>query len=531
MALERAILESVKDQIVTVGMPYLGNANFTYLTNEIVATGTTLTVKDTDGFADDDYIIIGSVGAKQSEIRKIGAAVSAGTSLTIGATVFAHPVGTKVTLIRYNQVEIYGDSTSDASAPTIIGSAETIDVSAGKNIIEVATGDIQSFYYARYKNSNDSTFSAYADSVGAAGLSPKARGEIKNEFLSMHGEKKDDLITNDWLNRTINRWQRELSKRYKRWTCLKETTITDLTEDKQGYALPDDVQDKTNDSIISIKVKGEPELRYVDNQIFIKKTADHIGSTVSTAAVVTDTTLVIADSSDFTQEDATVFALGNKIGYTLNTESTGTFSGITAATAITAFADAGSGSTTVTSAGHGFSDDDTAYIQGTRNYDGTYTVSGVAGNDFNIVKDFVANDATGAVASVDDAISEALAVNTEVWQTRTTGQPTHFTIDPENDKIKLYPIPNSVWDLKNLTTEYWKEFPVLADDADETLFFFPDNCFKYLDYQLAVRRSSGEQLILSKKSEWEDDLEAMVDDDTDFTDNRIEPRNIYFNPY
>jgi hypothetical protein len=63
--------------------------------------------------------------------------------------------------------------------------------------------------------------------------------------------------------------------------------------------------------------------------------------------------------------------------------------------AITAFADPGGGKTTVTAAGHVFSNGDGIKISGTTNYNGTFTVSGVSGNDFDIDQAFVANDATG----------------------------------------------------------------------------------------------------------------------------------------
>lgn len=62
---------------------------------------------------------------------------------------------------------------------------------------------------------------------------------------------------------------------------------------------------------------------------------------------------------------------------------------------ITAFADAGGGTTTVTSAAHGLSNSDSVVITGTTSYNGTFTVSGVATNTFVISRTFVADDATG----------------------------------------------------------------------------------------------------------------------------------------
>ena len=62
---------------------------------------------------------------------------------------------------------------------------------------------------------------------------------------------------------------------------------------------------------------------------------------------------------------------------------------------ITAMANGGTDVTTITSASHGRVNGDTVTISGTTNYNGTFTISGVTTNTFNIPKAFVANDATG----------------------------------------------------------------------------------------------------------------------------------------
>jgi hypothetical protein len=62
---------------------------------------------------------------------------------------------------------------------------------------------------------------------------------------------------------------------------------------------------------------------------------------------------------------------------------------------ITAFADAGGGSVTVTSAAHGLASGDKVTISGTTNYDGTYTLTAAATNTFTITATWVADDATG----------------------------------------------------------------------------------------------------------------------------------------
>lgn len=73
-------------------------------------------------------------------------------------------------------------------------------------------------------------------------------------------------------------------------------------------------------------------------------------------------------------------------GFTFQAGSTGS---------ITAFADAGSGNVTVTSAAHGMSNGDIISIAGTTNYNGVFTVANATTNTYTIVDTWVANDATG----------------------------------------------------------------------------------------------------------------------------------------
>ena len=63
--------------------------------------------------------------------------------------------------------------------------------------------------------------------------------------------------------------------------------------------------------------------------------------------------------------------------------------------AITAFANAGGGSVTVTSSTHELSDGDEVVISGTTDYNGTFTISSVTTNTFNIVDTYVSAETSG----------------------------------------------------------------------------------------------------------------------------------------
>ena len=79
--------------------------------------------------------------------------------------------------------------------------------------------------------------------------------------------------------------------------------------------------------------------------------------------------------------------------------------------------------------------------------------------------------------------------------------------------------------------EYWKKFPVLDDDSDETLFLSPANCLLYLHWQASIRRKMQEDIQIVRQQKWKNHLEDLVSKDTDFQDIRIMPRNIYSPQY
>jgi hypothetical protein len=100
------------------------------------------------------------------------------------------------------------------------------------------------------------------------------------------------------------------------------------------------------------------------------------------------------------------------------------WSGSTAA--ITAFADAGDSlKVTVTSATHGLLDSAIVVITGTTNYNGTFSISNVTTNTFDIVDTWVADDATGTwtdqLGTGQLLATDSTTAATEIWIQLLTG--------------------------------------------------------------------------------------------------------------
>jgi hypothetical protein len=265
------------------------------------------------------------------------------------------------------------------------------------------------------------------------------------------------LVTDDWLNRAINRWQREVVTRRTRWSALYKSAIIDAQQDKQSYDLPSDISSggEGEDVIASCKYYNQAPMDYRDHDVFLNQTDYYIGSTLAADVALIDVTITLTDSSDF-PDSGTIYINGDSIDYTGNTRSTGTLTGVTGITAI---------------------------------------------------------HSTGE----------------EVWQTYNHGAPIMFTA--RGKKLLIDPIPGSAEDGHNIYIDYWATYTDLSDDQDETVFEFPENCYLYLNWQVALRRKLPLKDQQDRHVIWQDDLDSRVASDPDIQDVCIQPVNYYSNPY
>lgn len=325
MALELGQVISTDNKVVKINPP-ISTGVKAYMSNSSIAGATSLTILDNTGFTQNDYIILGEPGFEGTEIVKVNAAVSAGTALTITAAVFAHGYDTPVYLIRYNQIQLYGSTSSSDTNPTTVGSAVNIDVQNTSTII--VPGTEYAYYYAKYYNSTSTTYSSLSSSALAGGLPATARASIRKDFRSLFNEPPSDLVSDDQLNTGINAWQRELWKRRRYWSFLRVNSKTLKTvQDQQNYILPTDIADaNTGQAIVSVKIKDQPPLTYTDQDVFLSLTFNNIGGLV-TSAVSGQSQITIDDTADW-PATGSFHVAGTTYTYTANNETTGVLTGV-----------------------------------------------------------------------------------------------------------------------------------------------------------------------------------------------------------
>ena len=87
--------------------PDLGGEARSVLDAAPAAGATSITVENNEGFANNDYLIIGNAGTDLAEVQRVNAGVSGNTALTVTATKFAHVIDEPVQKVRYNQARFY----------------------------------------------------------------------------------------------------------------------------------------------------------------------------------------------------------------------------------------------------------------------------------------------------------------------------------------------------------------------------------------------------------------------------------------
>lgn len=375
---------------------------------DVAAGASTITVVNINKFAVNKILLIGEFGEEKSEIIKTHASSApSGTTVTLASnTVFAHPAGTKVYVIEYDQVEL--------SHVTAIGGSKTLlTTTAGSGLVALEADETEmvyretefttGWYHARFKNSIGGTFGSYTDPIPAAGFAANTFGYVVDYALKQNGVQLSDDISIDWFIQQGNSCLKNIQGKMKRWPKHQSlnTDIGNTTAGTNTVAMPTDAYDQiTNKSVLAVRIGDGSNMRYVDPDEFEEEVAGLTKTTVSTEASAGDTTLVVADAGDLADSgtiDVWVSAVKYSIIYTGITRATNTLTGIPAS---------GTGSITVTT-----------------------------------------------------------PVSSVVLQNARYGAPEVYTI--RGGYIEFFPIPDDTYDYKNIWADYWTVVDTIDSETDE----------------------------------------------------------------
>lgn len=128
----------------------------TTLTADAAAgSNATLTLANSNGLSDTDFIVIGHEGSELAELEQINQAVSGATAIRVATLKFNHQADEPVTLYRYNKRKFYGCATATGSYVELTseGSPKDIQVDDPQGTLLEYTGSTYLYFKATYYNS------------------------------------------------------------------------------------------------------------------------------------------------------------------------------------------------------------------------------------------------------------------------------------------------------------------------------------------------------------------------------------------
>ena len=393
------------------------NAPTLVLDADVASGATSITVQSILGVSINNLLLFREIGSEKAEIIATHASTApSGNTVTLVAAglVEAHPAGTVVYVIPWNQVRFYSAATEiDANAAAGVGlsalaAAQNIDPTQVENVY-VDTTITSGFLYHRFSDSINTVNDIYSDPVPwsqfIVQFAENEVGYILDFVKRKLGHDWDDRFSKQAAMDEVNACLRYMQGKLKHWPryLVPDYVLGQTSQGVFDFALPSSIyDDQSNKSILQVKIGTMLDsLIPLDEKEFDEQMREVAHTQITTLAVVGGTTLEIDNSYDFDDD-------GSVNVYTANAVDAITYTGVT--------------------------------------------------------RSATAGVLTGVPASGAGAIGVAHAVDQNVWQGEITGKPKYFNV--RNGRLRMWPLVDSTWDNKNLFIDFFEEATQVNSESD-----------------------------------------------------------------
>jgi hypothetical protein len=171
------------------------------------SSGTSLTVKSTVSFSDNDLIIAGEPSEEFTEEKKVNTVTAPATFTLASALSFAHNKETPVYKVLWDYVSIEGRSTSAGTFAELTQSPIQWDSKTNETIYFHSGGDDNWQYRFRFLNSVTTTYSEYSPTLSGAAPGRKTVGYMIATIRKIADDPLRKVVSDDEILRFINRAQ------------------------------------------------------------------------------------------------------------------------------------------------------------------------------------------------------------------------------------------------------------------------------------------------------------------------------------
>ena len=209
-----------------------------YLTAKTDAGATYSRVENNDGFATNDLVLFGKLGEERTELVTLTGVTGNNTIDHSTGPVFGHSARTPVYQILYNQACVYS-ATSEGGTYSLLTTID-LDVDQPETVYPDTTGDQDTWYKIRYKNSITTTYSDYTDEVQGSGFTDASLSVLTDSVLEEFGDADAKEISRNQIRKFLNDGMKKIMwgiiKQYPDFRTAYATQA--LTSGTSTYALP-----------------------------------------------------------------------------------------------------------------------------------------------------------------------------------------------------------------------------------------------------------------------------------------------------
>ncbi len=255
------------------------NKPFTYLNEDVVATGTTIRVQSLVGFeslttSSGQIVCIGQVGNEKSELKRTSENTALSTTynqITLQSAMgFDHPQDTPITIVDWNRLDFQYAPLATGTKVTLSAYPVAIQVDSKqtrfRDILEMPArlGQSTAFYFVRRNDIITDRDSSFSDPVSYLGHPNNSVFSIKKRALEALGESVDGkLITHEFLDQSLWEARREYheSPGKRPFRRLYNSAIGFVVTGSYRIDLPDSVERPySEENIFGVRIGTNPNM-------------------------------------------------------------------------------------------------------------------------------------------------------------------------------------------------------------------------------------------------------------------------------
>lgn len=208
-----------------------------------------LTVDDNSGFANDDFVIAGTLMRSRAEIAKINTSVTLGTSFQVDSLTFAHNPMEVISKVAYDKVRLYNSTTVDGTKTLI----DTLDIDVEKRYTDFeVSNSIAGYVFFTLYNSVTAVESGYSYQIAIDTIQKNSLQYVRDFVEVFYTQDIDDTKLRMLVDTVIDNIYQ-----LRTWRFREGTATFNTVAGQTDYNIVDDCGITDFDKLLSATTDNE----------------------------------------------------------------------------------------------------------------------------------------------------------------------------------------------------------------------------------------------------------------------------------